>query len=423
MKLLLINYEYPPVGAGAATATQAIARALVGLGHVPHVLTTSFGSLRGTVLADGVHVHRIWSLRRRASSSSILEMGVFLASALLHVRNLVRRHQIDGVIAFFSFPCGPIARWAGRPYIVSLRGGDVPGAEPTLARVHALLAPIRRAVLLRAHAVVANSEGLRAMSAAADPIAVEVIPNGVDTEFFQPRASRPEGHEPFRWLFVGRFQAQKNLVWLLHRLAALRSEAGSDAFTIDLVGDGPQRAQLMALTDQLGLTTVVRWHDWQERSALRARYQQADALINVSLYEGMPNVVLEAMACGLPVLASRVAGNDAVVEDGVTGRLIDLGDADALIASLREWQRDPATARRMGAAARMRAVRRFSWTSTAQGYLQLFAAGIPGDSGQDPLTSLPTPAGTVRAHRPSSIDPHTPTKDRTEETDHRPRLS
>lgn len=390
MKLLLVNYEYPPLGGGAATATQAIARALVALHHVPHVLTASYRELRGSTIEDGIHIHRIPALRSRAEACSVTEMASFLGSALSRVRSLVRQHRIEGIVAFFSFPCGPVAWAADRPYVVSLRGGDVPGAEPSLARTHALLAPIRRRVLKDALAVVANSEGLRGMAESADPVPVQVIPNGVDTVFFHPAETSSPPARPFRWLFVGRFQAQKNLAWLLRQMASLRPVA--PPFTLDLVGDGPLRDTLVKQAAELGLADIVRWHGWKPRAELRSMYQAADALINPSLYEGMPNTVLEAMACGLPVLASRVAGNDTVVTEGTTGALFDLGDEGTFGERARQWMNARELPARLGQAGRARTEQDYSWTNTASRYLGLF--GAPAKAATDSAAAgspLPLP--------------------------------
>ncbi len=373
MNVLLVNYEYPPVGGGAATATQAIARALVTLGHTPHVLTSAFQNLQGTTQEEGVHVHRIPARRTRAEACSLLEMASFVASAAPRISRLVRRQRIDGCIAFFSFPCGPLALLAGCPYIVSLRGGDVPGTEASLDRFHRVLRPLRRFVLRRARSVVANSPGLAALSQKADPVPVQVIPNGVDTDFFYPPAHRAPGPRPFRWLFIGRFQPQKNLAWLLRQMAVVHA-ANPGYFVLDLVGDGPLRTELQALAQELGLADVVSWHGWQPRDRLRDIYHRADALINPSLYEGMPNVVLEAMACGLPVLASNVAGNDAVVIDGETGGLFDLENSPELLGTMAEWMQSSTRIAALGRAARARAVSSFSWTQTTTGYLQYLIA-------------------------------------------------
>lgn len=380
MRILLINYEYPPVGAGAATATQAIARSLAVAGHHSTVLTAGLGDLIGTSEDEGVRVIRIPSQRRRRESATISEMVSFMVRAAGEVREIVHSGNIEGIISFFSFPSGPAAWWAHRgsgvPYVISLRGGDVPGAEPRLAMVHRCLAPFRRQILRSARAVVANSPGLKEMSEKADPVGVHMIPNGVDTAFFVPSAQpRPRNPQP-RLLFVGRFQAQKNLTWMLEQLAEIRRSAGL-SFGLDLVGDGPLRPALSARVSELKLSDVVQFHGWKDRSELRAFYQAADLVINPSLYEGMPNVVLEAMACGRPVLASRVPGNDSAVVDRATGWLFRLGDAAGFSDCVRTLLARPEIGVELGIAARARAEREYPWARTAQSYLELLASPSP----------------------------------------------
>ncbi len=380
MRILLINYEYPPVGAGAATATQAIARSLVALGHSPTVLTTAFSELTGSREENGIRITRVPSTRRRCDSASIFEMASFLFWSGWTVRRVVRSERTEGIIAFFSFPSGPAAWWANRaegvPYVISLRGGDVPGAEASLAMVHRFLTPIRRKILRSARAVVANSVGLKEMSERADPLPVLLVPNGVDTEHFIPFAGARPSNVHFRLLFVGRFQAQKNLPWLLHQLALIRRQRML-SFTLDLVGDGPQRPALANIVSELQLGDVVSFHGWKDRTALRMHYQAADLLINPSLYEGMPNVVLEAMACGRPVLASRVPGNETAVIDRVTGWLFTRNDATDFANCLGALVSQPLLCDQLGSAARQFAVRDHSWMRTTQSYLELLLKPSP----------------------------------------------
>ena len=380
MNILLLNYEYPPVGGGAATATRALAHSLTTLGHKPIVLTARFGDLPAIAEEDGVRVIRVSSHRSRQESASIFEMISFVLAAGSAVRRIIRSEHVDGIISFFSIPGGPVAWWAWKgtdvPYIVSLRGGDVPGAERGLHLLHTLLSPVRRQVLRSALAVVANSEGLRTMSSRADPVPVSVIPNGVDTDFFRPADTTRAAGAPFRLLFVGRFQPQKNLVWMLKQIAAVVSESVRP-LELDLVGDGPQRRELEEIVKNLQHGPIVRFHGWLDRRELRELYQAADLTLNPSLYEGMPNVVLEAMACGCPVLASRVAGNDAVVLDGVTGWLFALGDTVAFRDRINALIAHPEIALQFRVGSRRRAVEGFSWLKTAQSYLDLLATPHP----------------------------------------------
>jgi glycosyltransferase involved in cell wall biosynthesis len=371
MNLLLINYEFPPVGGGAANATWELARALVQLGHRPIVLTARFRDRNSAATPAGVTLIEVSALRRRREACTPFEMATFAVSASFRIRRILRRERIDGMIAFFSIPCGPIAWWGARgtgvPYIVSLRGGDVPGTEPRLHRIHRWLAPGRRRVLRGARAVIANSLALQQRALAADALPVGIIPNGVDSTFFVPAASKPPAL-PFRWLFVGRLQTQKNLGWLITRLAALTDLS----WELHIVGDGPLRQEWQQLAEALGVAPRLKWHGWLPRAQLLPHYQNAHALVQPSLYEGMANTVLEAMACGLAIVASDEPANRALVEDSGSGVCLPLANPIAAEAVLRVTMTDARWTQR-GAQARTHAIEHFSWPQVAKAYASLLA--------------------------------------------------
>lgn len=376
MSLLIINYEYPPIGGGAANASFFLARSLAKMGEEVVVITSGYQGHQGYSLKNGVHIHRLRTRRRLLDRSNPLEMGSFLLSGLLQAQKIARMHRVDKVLVFFAVPCGPIGYWLnlrlGLPYVVSLRGGDVPGFEPQMAPLHRLLTVCRRAVLRHALAVVANAPGLADLSRQTDPFPVRVIPNGIDVNFFRPPDEpRAFPWEPFAFLFAGRFHPQKNLFFLLDRFKELQ-QATDRPFTLHLVGDGPLRADLQQYAARLGLEDHLIWHGWLDKESLRKVYQGADCFINPSLYEGLPNTVLEAMASGLPVVASRIPGNNDLVKPGQTGYLINLNEPAAFALTLRTLLDYPEQARKMGEAGRELAVRDFSWDRLAQEYLNLF---------------------------------------------------
>lgn len=371
MNLLLINYEFPPVGGGAANATWELARALVQLGHRPIVLTARFRDRNPAAMPAGVTLIEVPARRHRHEACTPFEMATFAISASFQIRRILRRERIDGMIAFFSIPCGPIAWWGARgtgvPYIVSLRGGDVPGTEPGLHRIHRWLAPGRRRVLRGARAVIANSLALQQRAVAADALPVGIIPNGVDSTFFVPAASKPPAL-PFRWLFVGRLQTQKNLGWLITRLAALTDLS----WELHIVGDGPLKEEWRQLAKALGVAPRLKWHGWLPRAELLPYYQNAHALVQPSLYEGMANTVLEAMACGLAIVASDEPANRALVEDSGSGVCLPLANPAAAEAVLRATMTDDRWTQR-GGDARTHAIKHFSWPQVAEAYVSLLA--------------------------------------------------
>lgn len=326
-------------------------------------------------------VHRLNVRRRVADRASAREMLSFVFAALQAAPSIAAGGAINAVIVFFTLPCGPVPlrlhRTMGLPYVVSLRGGDVPGLVPEIAWRHWLLTPVRRRVLRCARVIVANDAGLARLSALADPFPVKVIPNVVDSRFFIPRPGPKADGDPTMVLFVGRFHRHKNLPFFLEQLASLRA-AAPNGWRLALVGDGEERPSLEECVRRLGLTDITTWHGWQKDKArlLDLYQQQADVVVNPSLYEGMPNVVLEAMACGLPVVASAVPGNNSLVRSGDTGFLFPLGDGDALRTALQEVREKPALARTLGQNGRRRVEEEFSWEHVARCYLDLFDPGI-----------------------------------------------
>ncbi len=370
MKILLLNSEYPPVGGGAGHASAYLARHLAGMGHEVLLLTARFAHLPRHEQRQGVQIVRLPALRRRLDRSTALEQLAYLGSAALHSMGLVRRFRPDVSLAFFGLPAGGVAWWLRKlyrlPYVVSLRGGDVPGFRPYDFRLyHRLAAPFLRLIWHQAGAVVANSRGLRELALAFDRgVEIAIIPNGVEiTEF----CAAPRAWSPARILSVGRVVYQKGFDLGLRALGGLK-ELDWQWY---IAGDGPQAPALQEMARRYGIRERVHMLGWQSTAQLKEQYAGANLFLFPSRHEGMPNAVLEAMASGLPILASRIAGNEELVQDGVSGVLVPAEDVAALQEALRRLLVQEAMRKQMGAAARQRVEAHYSWQSVARQYAQL----------------------------------------------------
>jgi glycosyltransferase involved in cell wall biosynthesis len=368
---LFINYEYPPIGGGSATACQEIARTFAGRGHRVVVLTAGIGPLHGTVVEDGVTIVRIRALRKSPHQSGIIEMASYILLASWHAVRLARAHQIDSTLAFFSVPGGIVARWLNLwtriPYVMSLRGGDVPGTEPHLEIFYRVLQPLRREIFKHARAVCAPSQGLKALSEKTDPFPVQVVPNGINTDLFRPEPAR-RAQVP-TLLSVGRLHAQKNVSYLLNVVAALKNKTEIRA---QIIGDGPERPGLERTAAALGITNRVQFSGWLSREAVREAYQSATFLVHASSYEGMSNVILEALASGLPVIASDIPENTELIQDGANGLLFDPGSDPARLAErITPLFQDQINWGRLSSVARATVEKRFSWNHVADLYEKL----------------------------------------------------
>src|SRR2546422_1291668 len=182
---------------------------------------------------------------------------------------------------------------------------------------------------------------------------IHVIPCGVNAERFSPQGERLE---PPHVVCVARLRPVKNLGLLLEGCAALQSRGVE--FRCVLVGDGSCRDELEAMRARLGLARVVEVAGAAEQAEVLAWWQRATIAALTSTSEGMPVSLMEAAACGVPAVAPAVGGIPELVEDGVTGLLVPVGDTQALAAALEQLLRNPGLAARMGMAARRRAVAR-----------------------------------------------------------------
>ena len=367
MRILIINSEYPPIGGGAGNASAHIAAQFEKLGHKVAVVTSRFGKLPHREQDKNITVFRVPSIRRRQDRSNPLEQIIFLLSASFWTLSLVPHFRPNATLAFFGVPSGAVA-WLIKmiykvPYVISMRGGDVPGFRPyDFHFYHKLISPFLRIIWKNASAVIANSNGLRQLAHAFESrFEIPIIPNGVDLELY--KTVERDRSSP-RLLSVGRIVHQKGLDLAMHALGGLK---GFD-WEWRIAGDGPQMAALQSLAQELGIEDRVFFLGWQAREQILESYRQANLFLFPSRHEGMPNAILEAMASGLPVIATCIAGNEELVVEGETGFLVPPEDVEALQDALKKILSDPALRQQMGGASRRRVEANYSWESTAQQY-------------------------------------------------------
>ena len=201
-----------------------------------------------------------------------------------------------------------------------------------------------------------------------------VLPNGIDVDSWRPDAEvraqvrrAMELTDDFLWLAVGRLEAVKDYPTLLQAMTFVPQQA-----RLVILGDGPLRGELMRLASQLGLQQRVHFLGFQ--ADVRRWMQAADAFVLASRYEGLPMVLLEAGACGLPSVATAVAGTREVVINGETGWLACADGPDALAAVVSRMMRMPAAERyAMGQRARRSIIERFSMENVLNRWERLYA--------------------------------------------------
>jgi len=375
MNVLIINYEFPPIGGGGGIATSYIARELAQQGHAVNVLTSHFRELRWREIRDDVEIFRVPVLRKRRDYCSVIEMASFILSSLPMLFYLILTRKYDLIHIFFGVPSGPLGYIAkklfGIPYLIRMGGGDVPGFRPfQYKHLYKILKPAFNILWRNADFLVANSDGLRDMAAKAFPnLPVQVIPNGVDLDAFTNGHARCPAQE-VRILFVSRLIRRKGLQFLIDAIPQI-IQAVNCPFVIKVVGDGPDKDDFVAQAEELGVSRYLRFVGYVDHGKLPEYYLDADIFTLPSLAEGMPNVVLEAIGSGLPIVATRVAGSEELVHHGENGFLVEPRDVNALAQALISLINQRGLREKMGLRSKQFA-RSYSWESVAEAYARLY---------------------------------------------------
>jgi glycosyltransferase involved in cell wall biosynthesis len=345
---------------GAQSYVAALLPALVGSFDVT-VAAHGLGPLREAAASSGAQFVPLVHVRRAINPWRDL-------AGLLELVRLLRRERPD-IVHASSSKAGVLARMAaaltGVPIRIFTAHGWAFGARGgTTSRLYRwadrLMRPLTTVTICVAERELEAGVAARTCDAAA----TVVIPNAVDVRGAPTVAGE---RETPRIVTVGRLKAPKDFQTLARALSLLPQ----GSFEAEIVGDGPDRPELERRLRGLGLTESVRLAG--SRDDVPALLAAADVFVLSSRSEGAPVSVLEAMAAGLPVVATRVGGVPELVEDGQTGFLVPPGDPAALTRVLAELLEDRALRRRLGDAGRQRARREFDLDPFRRAHVELYS--------------------------------------------------
>ena len=262
MKILLCNYEFPPLGGGAGVATYNLAKELVALQHGVTVLTSE--SKQQEEGYQKFAIERVPSWRKGIHDCGFRGALTYVFGAYPKLLNLLRRNQYDVIHYFFGIPTGLLSMLPGVhqkiPYIVSLRGSDVPGydlSNPKLEFIHQLCKPITRHIWKRAHRVVAVTNSLSLTAHQTAPFqSIDVIPNGIDANIFNaPNLPKKPGRS-FRMICVSRLIKRKGIEHILQAIL----ELGDHDLRLLIVASGNYEQHLKKRGTELGLNKTVAFY-------------------------------------------------------------------------------------------------------------------------------------------------------------------
>lgn len=365
------------VGGSGVLATE-LGLWLSNAGHQVHFVATSVPFRLGDDACENVYFHKIASMTYPLFESPLVTLSE--ASKLVEV---CEQYEIDVVHAHYAIPHAAAAllarqmmRKAKRPAVITtLHGTDVTlvGLDPAYLRATQWSIESSDVVTAVSHYLAAKTTSKMAVREGD----IAVVHNGVDINRFRPQANsaavRRRYAEPQERLLVhvSNFRAVKRTDDVVRVFAKV---AAALPARLVMVGDGPERPRAVAMATELGVNEKISFVGTLPH--IEALLASADLFLLPSAQESFGLSALEAMASGVPIVATAIGGLPEVVEDGVSGFLHPLGDVDAMAASALRLLRDQGELEAFRGAARRRAVERFDESLVFPGYLELYGLAI-----------------------------------------------
>lgn len=389
MKILFLNYEYPPLGGGAANATKCILQEFAKISDLELDLITSSVDEEYHLEKKGekIRIHKlpIGKNTENLHFQSQKDLLVYSWRAYNFSRKLIKvakksKTPYDLTHSFFTVPCGFLSLLFKLqfklPYIISLRGSDVPYYSDRFTFLYKLITPVIKLIWHNANQVISNSEGLRELALkSSSKQKIEIIYNGIDIDYFKPEmksAEQKQEKEQEKFIITpgaSRITDRKGLNYLIEAVAKLVPKYPQ--IYLKIMGDGNAREKLEQLAKNLKLENHSEFVGIIPHEKVLAYYQEANLFVLPSLNEGMSNAMLEALAVGLPLIATNTGGASELVADGKNGFIIKFKDSQDIADKIEKLILDATLRKKMVLASR-EISEKMSWENIAKKYREAY---------------------------------------------------
>lgn len=372
MRILMLNYEFPPLGGGTGNVCYYLLKEFAKQpGLTIDVITSSANNrYEEEQFAPNIRLYKLNVRKKEIHYWRGSEVLWWLWGARRLAKKLVAQNHYGVIHSWAGWPSGMIGDLYSKkiPHVVALQGIDIPGSDARLKNLDKLFfRRISRNIWRRAKAVTVLSQFSADKAALTLPCDFRILRYGVATDEFTP-AQTPLNSDTLRVLTVARLNPIKGTQYTIHALKKLLNEKPGIKIHFTHVGGGPLDAEMKNLVSKLGLENAVTFMGPVDHKDLPQIYRENDVFVLPSLSEGMPNVVLEAIASGLAIITARHGGAELV--DG-NGYVVEIGDSDAIAEKLGLLAADNDLLARMRARS-VELAPQHAWQVSAEKHLRLY---------------------------------------------------
>ncbi|MDO8512211.1 MAG: glycosyltransferase [bacterium] len=352
MKILLINYEYPPLGGGGGIEAQDLAEQLAKT-HEVTVLTTGFHNLPHKETRNGVKIYRVPVFGRTdLPTASTVSLVSFFPFALVYGLFLVPRIKPNVINAHFAIPSGLPAAFLAKiyriPFVLTLIGGDIYDPSKGISpHRHAILRWTIRRIMRCADKITAISHDTkeRAIRYYQAPEGIEVIPLGlVPPKDLVAEASVKEVSDKINFVSIGRLVARKGYFDLFRAFAEMEKKNA----VLHIIGDGPLLPELRTEIKNLGVEERIVMHGRATEEGKYNILKMSDIYVSASHHEGFGICFLEAMYTGLPIITTNIGGQTDFLVPGRNAILVNVGDINKLTKAMDQLVMDAEMRKNIG---------------------------------------------------------------------------
>jgi glycosyltransferase involved in cell wall biosynthesis len=340
-RVLIVNYEFPPIGGGGGVSALVLAKGFIEQGYEVDYLTSWYTGLKKFEVVEGINVHRIKVLGRTGlQTATMISLLTYPIAGLIPGIRLCLTRKYSFINTHFVVPSGPLgfalALLFRLPHLLSIHGGDIydPSKKASPHRHWYFRAAVRY-LMNAADEVIAQSSNTKENAVRLYGIArpIRIIPLAYEPFPFTPASRSELGlSEGKRYLIgIGRLVARKDFSTFIRALALLPEDVAGC-----LVGDGPERESLERLASELAVSGRLQFVGAVSEEKKFQYLSNADVYVLSSLHEGFGIVLQEAMQVGLPIVATDNGGQIDLVNDGVNGYLVPVGDPSALAEAVQK---------------------------------------------------------------------------------------